>query len=231
MKIQFQQIKRVKVYEEIVNQIKDRILSGDLKPGDKLPAEREIAEQFDVSMVSIRQALSILESHGLLVRTATGGTYEVKGEDVEVSQLVNLLKTRTSEINEPLEVRRLIEPNMARMAAERATEDNIADMEDCLRRQEMRVKAGELIVYEDSEFHYSIAKATKNGIIVKLVEAIHDMLWETREKSIKAKGGSKRGLEGHYPILEAIKNGDSDGAYEAMKKHLDEVEDQLWIED
>lgn len=222
--MEFKQVKKVRVYEEIVEQLKDYFAKGELKPGDKLPSERDLAAQFDVSRVSVRQALTILETQGLLERKVGGGTYKVSETNFEVSQLVNLLMTKKTEINEPLEVRRLIEPKMAQMAAERATQEDIAAMEDCLLRQKARVETGELIISEDSEFHYAIAKATKNGIILKLVEAIHDMLWQTRENSIKAEQGNQRSLEGHYPILDAIKKGDSYAAYEAMLKHLEEVE-------
>lgn len=221
--MKFKQIKKVRVYEEIIEQLKDSFAKGDLKPGDQLPSERELAAQFDVSRVSVRQALTILETQGFLVRKGEGA-YKVNKQDFEVTQLVNLLTTNKSEINEPLEVRRLIEPKMAEMAAERATEEDIAEMEDCLERQKARIEAGELIITEDSEFHYAIAKATKNGIVVKLLEAIHDMIMQTREKSIMAAGGSQRSLDGHYPILEAIKNRDSNAAYDAMREHLEEVE-------
>jgi GntR family transcriptional repressor for pyruvate dehydrogenase complex len=222
--MKFRQVKKVRVFEEIVEQLKDYFAKGELKPGDRLPSERDLAAQFNVSRVSVRQALTILETQGLLVRKVGGGTYKVSEEDFEVSQLVNLLTFKKAEINEPLEVRRLIEPKMAQMAAERATQEDIAEMEDCLSRQKARIEAGELIISEDNEFHHAIAKATKNGIIIKLVEAIYDMLWQTRENSIKAEQGSKRSLEGHYPILDAIKKGDSYAAYEAMRKHLEEVE-------
>ena len=225
--MKFEQVKRVRVFEEIVQQLKDYFAKGELKPGDKLPSERELAEQFNVSRVSVRQALTILEAQGLLVRKVGGGTYKVSDADFEVSQLVNLLMPETETFEEPLEVRLLLEPKIASLAAHRATAEDIELMEDSLRRQKEKVEAGELIIQEDSEFHYAIARATKNGIIVKLVEAIHDMLWQTREKSIMAVGGGRRSLEGHYPILEAIKNKDPQAAYEAMTKHLGEVEDLI----
>lgn len=225
--MKFEQVKRVRVFEEIVQQLKDYFAKGELKPGDKLPSERELAEQFNCSRVSVRQALTLLEAQGLVVRKVGGGTYKVSDADFEVTQLVNILKPDEETFEEPLEVRRLLEPKIASLAAKRATREDIALMEDSLRRQKEKVEAGELIIQEDSEFHYAIAKATKNGIIVKLVEAIHDMLWQTREKSIMAAEGGRRSLEGHYPILEAIKNKDSEAAYEAMTKHLGEVEDLI----
>ena len=225
--MKFEQVKKVRVFEEIVQQMKEYFAKGELKPGDKLPSERELAEQFNVSRVSVRQALTIFEAQGLLVRKVGGGTYKVNDVAFEVAQLVNLLMPETETFEEPMEVRLLLEPRIASLAAHRATSEDIELMEDSLRRQKEKVEAGELIVQEDSDFHNAIAAATKNGIIVKLIEAIHDMLWQTREKSIKAAGGGRRSLEGHYPILDAIKNKDSQGAYDAMIKHLGEVEDLI----
>ncbi len=225
--MKFEQVKRVRVFEEIVQQLKDYFEKGELKPGDKLPTERQLAEQFNVSRVSVRQALTIFEAKGLVVRKVGGGTYKASDAPFEVAQLVNLLMPETETYEEPLEVRLLLEPKIASLAAHRATAEDIQLMEDSLRRQKEKVEAGELIIEEDSDFHTAIANATKNGIIVKLVEATHDMLWQTREKSIMAAGGGRRSLEGHYLILEAIKNKDAQGAYDAMKKHLREVEDLI----
>lgn len=223
-KIEFEQVKRVRIYEEIVEQLKDFFARGKLKPGDKLPSERDLAEQFNCSRGSVRQALTLLEAQGLLVRKVGEGTYKVSEEDFEVSQLVNLLIPKKGELNEPLEVRRLIEPTLAGMAAERATPEDITAIEDCLVLQQAKVEADELIISEDNEFHYAIAKATNNGIFVKLVEAINDMLLETRETSLKAEQGGQRSLKGHRQILDAIKKRDSNAAYRAMQKHLEEVE-------
>lgn len=225
--MKFKEVKKTKVYEQIVKQLKDYFAKGNLQPGDKLPSERDLAKQFNCSRVSVRQALTILEAQGLLVRKVGGGTYKVSDDHYKLSQLVNLLRAEVQDINEPIEVRRLMDPQIVKLAAERATEEDIAAMEDSLRRQAEKVEAGELILQEDSEFHFLIAKATKNGIIEMLVEAIHDITWETREKSIMAEQGGRRSLEGHYPILEAIKNKDPEAAYQAMTRHLDDVEELI----
>ncbi|MGI6555621.1 MAG: FadR/GntR family transcriptional regulator [Bacillota bacterium] len=230
MKFQFEQVKKVRVYEEIVEQLKRYFEQGNLKPGERLPSERDLAEMFNCSRVSVRQALTILEAQGLVVRKVGGGTYKADEDDFELSQLVSLLMPEHEEdaIDDPLEVRRLMEPQIARLAAVRATEEDIALMEDCLRRQEEKVERGQLIIQEDSQFHYAIARATKNGIIIRLGEAINDMIWETRQKSIMAEQGAKRSLEGHYLIFEAIKNKDGEGASKAMEEHLREVESLMF---
>ena len=228
MKFEFEQVKKVRIYEEIVEQLKRYFEQGNLKPGERLPSERDLAEMFNCSRVSVRQALTILEAQGLVVRKVGGGTYKADDEDYELSQLINLLMPKPEDaIDDPLEVRRLMEPQIARLAAVRATEEDIALMEDCLRRQKEKLEKKQLIIQEDSQFHYAIARATKNGIIVKLVEAIHDMIWETREKSIMAHHGGQRSLEGHYPILEAIKRKDGPGAGKAMEEHLGAVEELI----
>ncbi len=225
--MKFKKVKKVRVFEEIVEQLKDYFANSDLQPGDRLPSERDLAEQFNCSRVSVRQALTVLEAQGLLVRKVGGGTYKADDEHYKLSQLMSLLRTEAKDINEPLEVRKLMDPQIVMLAAQRATKKDIEAMRDCLRRQAEKIEAGELIVEEDSEFHLLIAQAAKNGIIVKLVEAIHDLTWETREKSIMAEQGGKRSLEGHYPILEAIENNDPDAAYEAMTRHVNEVQELI----
>lgn len=229
MKFEFEQVKKVRVYEEIVEQLKRYFEQGNLKPGERLPSERELAEMFNCSRVSVRQALTLLEAQGLVVRKVGGGTYKADEDDYELSQLINILMPKPEDaIDDPLEVRRLMEPQIAGLAAERATEEDIALMEDCLRRQKEKLEKGELIIQEDSQFHYAIARATKNGIIIRLGEAINDMIWETRQQSIMAEQGAKRSLEGHYLIFEAIKNKDGEGASKAMEEHLREVESLMF---
>jgi len=218
-------VKRVRVYEEVLQQLKEAISRGELKPGDKLPSERELAAEFNVSRVTVRQALTVLETLGLIVRKVGGGTYSVHSRnDFEVAKLVEVLSAKRYTISEPLEVRRMIEPQMAKLAAMRATPDDIASMEDCLRRQQEKVDQQMLITQEDSEFHFAIAKATNNSIITKLVETLHEILWDTRQSSLSANNGGYISLEGHYRILEAIKKKSGDAAYEAMSTHLREVE-------
>lgn len=223
--MQIKKVKRVRVYEEVLEQLKEALIQGELKPGDRFPTERELVEKFNVSRVTIRQALTVLEALGLIERKVGGGTYAINNSnDFEVARLVEVLSSKKSTITEPLEVRRILEPEIARLAAKRATTKDITEMEDCLKRQKVKVEANELIIQEDSEFHYAIAKSTKNSIVLKIIEMMHEMLWDTRKSSISAYQGSKRSLDGHYLILKAIKNRDGDAAYETMSKHLEEVE-------
>jgi len=223
--MKFQVIKKTRVYEEVVKQLKELITSGELKPGEKLPSERELAKSFGVSRVSVRQALTVLETLGLIERKVGGGTFNVADKlDFEIEPILDAIMRKKDQLNQPLEVRRILEPNLARLAAERATEEDIRAMEESLQHQKEQIERGELIIEEDSKFHYCIARATKNEIALKIVEAIHDLLWQTREESIKARQGSQLSYKGHQRILRAIKSRDGEKAYKAMMDHLEEVE-------
>jgi len=225
VKLKFQTIKKTRVYEEVVKQLKELILSGELGPGEKLPSERELAKEFGVSRVSVRQALTVLETLGLIERKVGGGTFSVVEKvnfDID-PMLENIMKNK-DQLREPLEIRRILEPSLAQLAAERATEEDIKSLEDSLKRQKELIEQGKLIIEEDNRFHYLIAKAAKNEIALKIVEVIHDMIWQTREKSIKARQGSELSYQGHQKILRAIKTGKGEKAFNAMLDHLEEVE-------
>lgn len=223
--MKFQAIKRTRVYEEVVKQLKDLITSGGLKPGDKLPPERELADQFNVSRVSIRQALTVLETLGLIERKVGGGTFSVADQkDFDIDPLVENLLTKKDQLNQPLEVRRILEPNLAKLAAERAEDQDIEKLEQSLEKQKKLIDQNELIIEEDNNFHFLIAKTTKNDIALKILETINDMLLETREESIKAEQGSELSFKGHQRIFEAISGRDSEAAFEAMVNHLEDVE-------
>ncbi|NLK01269.1 MAG: FadR family transcriptional regulator [Clostridia bacterium] len=223
--MKFETIKKTRVYEEVVKQIKELIMEGKLDSGERLPSERELAKQFGVSRVSVRQALTVLETLGLIERKVGGGTFNVtKISDFDVDPIVEAILKKRDQLNQPLEMRRMLEPNLARLAAKRAKDDNIRELEGSLKTQRKLLDEGELIIEEDVRFHYLIAKATNNDIAVKIVEVVHEFLQQTREKSIKARQGGELSYRGHTLILRAIKKRDEDRAYEAMMDHLEEVE-------
>src|ERR1700720_1626760 len=138
-------VRRMRVPEEIVDQIRGFIASGELRPGDLLPSERELAERFQVSRASIREALTALRVLGLLERSRSGGGLAARGNHVwfTIAPLSTFLATR-SHIIEQIEVRRMIEPEMGRLAAERATADDLARMEQCLMEMEADLDSGGL---------------------------------------------------------------------------------------
>ena len=213
------------MYEKVAQQIRGLIRDGLLKPGDKLPPERELAETFQVSRSSLRDAIRSLEVMGLLEPRQGEGTIVL---DLDAAALVSPLSTMLQQkrelIGELLDLRRIIEPPLAARAATRATNEELALMEEILERQKEKVNRGELAVEEDSEFHYAIASATKNSVIMKVVDVFMDLLRESRERSLQVEGRLQKSFLGHKRILSAVRRHDAAGAEAAMRRHIEEIE-------
>jgi GntR family transcriptional repressor for pyruvate dehydrogenase complex len=222
-RVGFEAIPRSKVYQEVAKQLERRI-TEELKPGDLLPPERELVQMLGVSRGSVRDAIRSLELMGLLEPRQGVGTVVRSPGVTPVNPLANALFEKRKMIAELLDVRNMIEPPLVRRAAQHASRDDIADMEDILARQEEKVRRGELGVEEDSEFHYSIALASNNSAILKVVDVLMDLLRETRERSLQVEGRQEKSLAGHRRILAALKRGDAAAAEAAMRRHLQEME-------
>ena len=223
-RVEFETIPRNKVYQDVARQLERRI-TEELKPGDLLPPERELVQMLGVSRSSVRDAIRSLELMGLLEpRQGIGTVVRDRGE-VPANPLAAALQNQQKTVGELLEVRQMIEPALASRAALHATPAELADMEKILVRQAEMVRRGELAIDEDSEFHYLIALASDNGVVLKVVDILMDLLRSTRERSLQVEGRQKKSLAGHRRILAALKRGDSAAAEAAMRRHLQEIED------
>jgi GntR family transcriptional regulator, transcriptional repressor for pyruvate dehydrogenase complex len=216
-------VRRLRVPEEIVDQIRGLVASGDLRPGDQLPSERELAERFQVSRASIREALTALQVLGVLERSRTGGGLAARGNHVwfTIAPLSTYLATR-SHIIEQIEVRRMIEPEMGRMAAERATADDLARMKQCLIEMEADLDGGGLGSDADAAFHAAVAATTCNELLASIVQLIGDAVREHREL-LQTPQGARESLDEHHEILDAIRRGDGEAAYQSTRRHIDTV--------
>jgi len=223
-KVEFEAIPRNKVYREVARQLERRI-TEELKPGDLLPPERELVQMLGVSRGSVRDAIRSLELKGLLEPRQGIGTVVCRPAAAPANPLAAALLEKRKMVAELLDVRKMIEPPLAARAARNASREEIADMEDILVRQEAKVRQGELGIAEDSEFHYSIALASNNSAILKVVDVLMDLLRETRERSLQVEGRQEKSLAGHRRILAALKGGDATAAEAAMRRHLQEMED------
>ncbi|HTQ87314.1 MAG TPA: FadR/GntR family transcriptional regulator [Candidatus Solibacter sp.] len=225
VKVELETIQKTKVYEEVAAQLERRILDGALKPGDKLPPERELAERFDVSRSAVREAIRSLELRGLVEpRPGEGTLVRTPSIDSLLNPLASLLGHKRELVTELLEVRGMIEPPLAARAARNAGPEDIALLENILERQKEKVARQEVAIDEDSEFHYTIARASKNGVILKVVDMMMDILKESRERSLQVGGRPEKSLAGHRRIFNAIKRHDAEGAEAAMRQHLVEIE-------
>jgi len=222
-RVGFEAIPRNKVYQAVARQL-ERHITEELKPGDLLPPERQLVEMLGVSRGSVRDAIRSLELKGLLDPRQGVGTVVCRPGADAANPLANALRDKRKLVAELIDVRKMIEPPLARRAALRASRNEIAEMEDILARQETKVRRGELATEEDSDFHYSIALASNNRAILKVVDVLMDLLRETREHSFQGKGRQEKSLAGHRRILSALKRHDTAGAEVAMCRHLREIE-------
>jgi GntR family transcriptional repressor for pyruvate dehydrogenase complex len=214
-----------KVHEEVAKQI-ERLILKRLKPWDKLPSERELAEMLQVSHGSIRDAIRDLELMGLVERRQGAGTFirEISAESL-VNPFANALKRRRELVSELLDFRKMLEPPLAARAATHASAEEISEMEEILQRQEEKQGQGDAAIAEDAEFHYSVAMASGNSVVLKVLDILMDLLRDTRERSLQVEGRPQKSLAGHRRVLAAIKRHDAEAAKAAMRRHIEDVEE------
>jgi GntR family transcriptional regulator, transcriptional repressor for pyruvate dehydrogenase complex len=218
-------IKKIRIHEEVVTQIHELIREGRLKAGDQLPSERELSETFKVSRTSVREALRALETKGLIIsRTGMGNFIADLPIESLVAPLAKLLIEEKNALAEIFELRKLIEPHIASLAAERATPKEIERMKRLLDKQRDQVQGGATGVDADTEFHFAIGQATKNHAIEKLVSGLLDVLSHSREESLQTSGRRQASIDSHLAIVAAIEKHDQEKAREAMRYHIEQVE-------
>ena len=225
-------IKTQKIYEQIVEQIGQLVAEGHLKPGDRLPSERELVERFQVSRASIREAISALEMMGLIeVRSGEGTYIRQVNIDSVVAPLAWMLFIEKDTELELYEARKILEVQAAGLAAERAEENDINEMFEALEVMRMDLQIQRLGEDADHNFHYAIARATHNKILFRLMNTISDTMMKTlktsRSKLYEDKNTPEKLYKEHYLLYEAIKNHDVERAQKLMLDHLVGVENQL----
>ncbi len=221
--ISFEAIPRNKVYQTVARQL-ERHITEQLKPGDLLPSERHLAEVLGVSRGSVRDAIRALEAIGLLEPRQGIGTVVCNPQDTSADRLADALREKSKLVAELIDVRKMLEPHLVARAAQRASEDELKEMEEILDRQAAKVRRGELAVEEDSEFHYSIALACNNSAVLRVVDVLMELLRDARKHVFLGKGRQEKSLAGHRRILSALKRRDAKAAERAMDRHLQEIE-------
>jgi GntR family transcriptional repressor for pyruvate dehydrogenase complex len=197
----------------------------NLKAGDRLPAERQLAETFGVSRSSIREAIRRLELIGLVEPRQGMGTVVCDESDSPVvNPIAGVLMQKRKMLAELLDVRKIIEPPLAARAAAHITPEEIGRLDELVKRQRDKLSLGESTVDADAEFHYAIAKATDNAVILKVLDVLMDLLRETREKSLQTLGRPGKSVRAHERIVDALRRRDALGAEKAMRDHIEGVE-------
>ena len=221
-------VRKTRVAEEVADRIRVLILDGTFPPGQALPAERALAEWFGVSRGSIRDAFRTLETLGLLVTRHGQGTFPQELDvDRLVAPLASVLTYHYELQDELLDVRLMFEPAVARVAAARVTDEDLADLERILEAQRRKLKTGRSAIVEVTAFHHVIARATRNRVVVRIMATLNDLLVESRKLRLKQTGRPGRSIQGHEAVVAALRRRDADAAAEAMREHLDQIADRL----
>lgn len=223
--IMFTPIKSAKVYEQVIEQIKSMIISGKLRKGDKLPSERELVEQLKVSRTSIREALRALEIVGLIQCKQGEGNFirdNFENSLFEPLSLVFILEK--SNKKDIIEVRRIIEEEAAALAAQRITKEQIEDLENII-EEIKKIKDEKILVNLDKNFHYAIAQACGNFILLNIINScssLIDSLIKDARYEIMSNGENKKELiQQHEKICQALKNKNPGLASKLMREHLE----------
>ena len=219
--MEFKEITHVRLYESVIEQIMILIKNEELKPGDQLPPERELAEKLSISRGSLREAFRVLESRGLIKSKPGGGRFirELK-KDSSIHAENIILSLEKSSILELLEAREIFEVKIVKLAAQRATIEDINLIEEVLKKMRKEELKDDKKTESDTEFHLAIASASHNFVFVNIIKLHLDLLKETRGKTWKIPGRREKQFQEHQAILEAIIERDSKKAGKAMLKHL-----------
>lgn len=223
------------LYENVAMQIEALITGESLKAGDKLPPERELADIFGVSRTCIREAVKSLAARGFLSIEHGRGVFVREHANVSEADVDQILKqilwTKPEDMHNLFEIRRLIEPQGASWAAERATEQELSNI--CMLvenyQQEDASRVNFIKSWEtDTKFHLAIAKASRNGVLVRIMESMLDLMAESRKQTLQVAHRLIKSGNEHRLICEAIVNRDPAAASKCMLNHLENVEQELY---
>lgn len=212
--------------QKIVSQITDAIVRGELQPGDRLPTERDLAQQFGVSRTVVRDAIKLLAGRGILnVRHGIG--IFVSESLKTFGEMDGALYSKDATIKDLFEIRRILESEAVLWAAQRATGLQLNQLQSILDDTAKHTDDLTLLGERDAQFHIGIAEASQNLVLVRLMLTLLDLLSESRIESLSIPGLPQQSLAEHQSILEVIKQGDGQLAKERMLAHLTRVETSI----
>jgi len=218
-------VRTSRLYEQIVQQIEASVLNGTLKPGDQLPAERELAQRLGVSRTAVREAVKALREKGLVEAYSGRGTFVTDGTTQAARQSFDLMVKLGQVEGSPhlAELRLILEPGIAAMAAERVKDEDLAAMREAVAVMGRSQKDPEAYIEADLDFHLALAEAAANPLILSLIDSIVGLLREQRIRIFNVEGGPQRGQVHHKRILDAMERRDPEMARSAMRAHLEQV--------
>ncbi|TDC11346.1 FadR family transcriptional regulator [Streptomyces sp. 8K308] len=209
---------RPRLYEQVVDRLRSYVGEAGLRAGDRLPAERDLAQRLGVSRASVKQAIVVLEVQGLVEVRHGGGTY-LRRDSLDAEPVERLVERRRR-LPDVLEAREALETKLAELAAERRTAEDLAALRAALDHMSEEIGAGGDGVEGDRRFHEAVTAAAHSGLLAEFMRSIAEQIAESRTESLRQPGRPARSLAQHRAILEAIESAHPKAAAAAMRRHV-----------
>jgi GntR family transcriptional repressor for pyruvate dehydrogenase complex len=226
----FSEVRQNKVSLEIIRQIREAILEGKLRPGDRLRPEKELVTQFKVSKHTLREAMRALEAMGFLeVRKGAGGGPVVLEVDMETTRdsIANFLYFQNVSVLDLSEVRKLFEPYLARLAAQRISAEELAKLESIHEACREILSRGENMYKLEIDFHRHLARVSGNPVLMLILDFVNSLLADSKKQIRPGLAFSEEVMEAHQSIVDAIQARDGERAEAEMYRHVCDVEESL----
>jgi GntR family transcriptional regulator, transcriptional repressor for pyruvate dehydrogenase complex len=224
----FVALKKNAIPKDIVHSLLDLIKEKKLKPGDRLPPERELTQRLEVSRPSLREALRALEIMHVVTIRQGSGTYITSLEpDKLVEHLDFVFSLDDSTFLDLFAARKVVEPGISARAAERATPNDVKVLETCLAKSVQGINDEALYFQADVELHDSITHIAGIPILTRFMASMSRLAQASRQRTSQLPGIKQQTIEDHRQIVEAIKAGDAERARETMYQHLSHIEQRL----
>jgi GntR family transcriptional regulator, transcriptional repressor for pyruvate dehydrogenase complex len=222
--VQFETIKRSAVAREAIDIIKQMLLRGEIQPGQRLPAERELAAHLGVSRPSLREAIRALIALNILESRHGEGTFVSSLEPELLAEPIDfLLQINEDAIYSLFEARRVLEAGVAALAAVRASDLELAELEDFARDGRAKVNDVDRFIEHDVEFHARIRRAARSPILSSLLASVSALSYESRRRTAHSAAVRGRALADHQAMVKTLKKRDPEAAHRAMVAHLEHV--------
>lgn len=217
------------LYNSIIEKIRNMIKTGELKPGDRLPPERKMAEELGVSRNSLRQAIQAMSERKIIESRQGDGNYISSCPDFSFSSdtIIDAITEQNGFLKDILEFRQLTEPQIAYIAAGRISRDQIDTLKILVCDQHRAIMDNKEDNTLDTAFHMKLAEFAGNRVFLQVMSALRNIINETRSDWLQSVERRNASIEGHLRIIDALEDGDPDRAFESMKKHLLEIEEHI----
>lgn len=225
--MEFEKLSRQSMAEKIIENLKGQIVSKTLQPGVQLPSEEKLAAQLGVGRGTVREALGVLVYLGFLERRNSGTYVSNKTTGSGASEEVARVVHRYQEYMEIIEARRVVEPELAALAAVRGTPDQLAEIEECFTRMQSARGDIEQFIEDDNRFHAAIFTAAGNGLFLDFMRSIQSVVRDNQAQVLRNSEIAPRSLEYHGGIVEAIREGNADLARARMLSHVSDIEKEM----